>query len=155
MASVSITHEIQVAHRLLNLPGKCQNIHGHSMRVVLTLFALVDQDGIIGGLDFHTLKRHFREYLDHFYDHHLLLNEKDPWAQPLGLEMHVAEASSGRWTGPIERLPGLITMKGDPTTENIARSIWKWAKDVWGKYQIEVTVHETATNSIMIEKNGQ
>lgn len=141
---ITVRHNIEVAHRLYLLPGKCENIHGHSMWVELTLFGELDKNGILAGLDFGDVKKEFRHYLDSTFDHRLLLNEQDPWAQlvrhmpgdqPLSNDVH------------YKRLPGLQPISiGDPTTENLARIIAHWGATQFN-LPTDVVVHETAVNS--------
>jgi 6-pyruvoyltetrahydropterin/6-carboxytetrahydropterin synthase len=121
---------MEVAHRLSLLPGKCQNIHGHSMWVVAEFEGEVDAKGILLGMDFGSVKSDFRGYLDHTYDHRLLLNEVDEWAK----------------VDP----PGLCACPGDPTTENIARWIGEWSLDHFdgeGLDRVRIEVWETQVNS--------
>jgi 6-pyruvoyltetrahydropterin/6-carboxytetrahydropterin synthase len=133
--TLKVRHNIEVAHRLSLLPGKCEQIHGHSMWVVMELFGDVDEAGILLGLDFASVKREFRGHLDASYDHHLLLNKADTICQ----------------ISPVsDYLTGLVEVPGDPTTENIARWIGEWASEqfgVPGLYRIRVEVWETMTNS--------
>lgn len=133
VAEIYVQDYIQVAHRLINLPGKCQNIHGHSMLVRLYLIGVLDRTGLIVDsdgeiLDFSEVKRVFRNHLTAIYDHHLLLNEADHWARS-GVE-----------------LPGLTTCIADPTTENIA----KWIANHMSNFfpVSKVTIEETATNGV-------
>lgn len=133
---LAVKHNIEVAHRLFELPGKCENIHGHSMWVTLELKGELDEHGIMEGIEFGSLKKEFRSYLDTNYDHHLLLNEDDPWARvTTNLPPHY----------PDETLPGLQVVPGDPTTENIAKWVVEWAGEQ--DYPVAaVTVWETAVN---------
>lgn len=133
---IAVKHNIEVAHRLLLLPGKCENIHGHSMWVTLELKGELNQNGILEGIEFGALKKDFRDHLDSMYDHHLLLNATDPWSDIIvNLPPHY----------PDEHLPGLHVFPGDPTTENIAKWIGEF---MWSKYYhtSAVTVWETAVN---------
>jgi len=127
--TLRVRHNIEVAHRLFMLPGKCENIHGHSMWVTLDLLGhKIDVDGYLGGLDFGDVKRKFRAYLDTNYDHHLLLNGNDPLAK--------------------YDLPGVILCGNDPSTENIARWVAEWARQNFeGTPGFRVTVDETHVNS--------
>ena len=130
-----VKHNIEVAHRLLLLKGRCENIHGHSMIVQLELSGPIDANDCVLGLDFGEIKKVFREYLDTFYDHHLLLHTDDYLA--------------------AQDLPGAVRLyKGDPTTENIALTIKEWAQREWVIYNAEnaviVEVQETATNSVRV-----
>lgn len=135
MNLIAVKHNIEVAHRLSLLPGKCQNIHGHSMQVELELSGgELDERGIYEGIDFGSFKKTFREHLDAEYDHRLLLNTSDPLV-------------SGTAHAPGMLLPGQRLCPGDPTTENIALWIAEWAENDAGPYNVvRVIVWETATN---------
>jgi 6-pyruvoyl-tetrahydropterin synthase len=153
MAFVIVRHNIEVAHRLSLLEGKCEAIHGHSMMVDLQIFGQVDSRGLLDGLEFGLVKKRFREHLDTTYDHHLLLNESDPWAQDL-FEMVPTEMANPDG-GPgyvmqdvpkeMGKLPGLRTTPGDPTTENISRWVARWAAEAFQK-TVDVLVQETHVN---------
>jgi 6-pyruvoyltetrahydropterin/6-carboxytetrahydropterin synthase len=133
--TLKIRHNIEVAHRLSLLPGKCQQIHGHSMWVVAELTGEVNNKGILLGIDFGEAKATFRQHLDFTYDHHLLLNRADPVAESV--------------------LPGLCLCEADPTTENIAKWIGGWCStefDQNGLYRVRVEVWETQVNSATWEE---
>ena len=134
-ASLRVRHNIEVAHRLSLLPGKCENIHGHSMWVTLELRGHgIDESDRLDGLDFGAIKKAFRGYLDSTYDHHLLLNGDDP-------------------LGELE-LPGLRLCDGDPSTENIAYWIAQWARaEFQNTPAFRVQVDETHVNSAVWETN--
>jgi len=105
------------------------------MWVDLSLTGLVNGNGVLLGLDFATVKRHFRNYLDTFYDHRLLLNETDPL-----LNLLVKDVDGGY---------GANACTGDPTTENIARWIGEWAMQTFEAVDlrhIKVEVAETHCN---------
>lgn len=132
--TLAVRHNIEVAHRLFLLPGKCENIHGHSMWVTMRVEGQVDTNGILEGISFTDLKKVFRHHLDTTYDHHVLLNQQDPWA----------EATLNGDVGGT-RLPGLQATPGDPTTENIAFWIYEWGTDE-GIPVTSVDVWETSVN---------
>lgn len=137
MPSISVVHNIEVAHRLYETGGKCEQIHGHSMLVTMRVTGNIDAHGLLEGLNFTQVKRSFRRHLDDMYDHHLLLNKDDPWA-------HQLLAPGGtRLAGA--RLPGLQECEADPTTENIAKWIWTYFMEEI-PHPIEIQVQETATN---------
>jgi 6-pyruvoyltetrahydropterin/6-carboxytetrahydropterin synthase len=136
---IEFTHSIQVGHRLFLQPGKCQQIHGHSMHVRLALNVSFDQDGYAVNndrlpLEFGAVKKEIRSYLDDFYDHHLLLNENDPWAGIL-------------LAADFSALPGLRKVPGDPSTENIALWIAQHTANEF-RCTTSVTVQETDTNAV-------
>jgi 6-pyruvoyltetrahydropterin/6-carboxytetrahydropterin synthase len=138
---IEVRHNIEVAHRLYLTPGKCENIHGHSMWIDLKLYGHhLNSGGMLCGLDgrpleFGIVKRAFRAHLDSTYDHHLLLNVNDPWASPVDLDLN-----------RTEQLPGLVTVFGDPSTENIAKWIAEWAAKFF-KTDVDVLVRETSVNA--------
>ena len=127
--TLRVRHNIEVAHRLSLLPGKCEQIHGHSMWVVVELTGAVTPSGVVLGLEFGEVKKAFRDWLDTNFDHHLLLNVNDQYAK---LD-----------------LPGLRACAGDPTTENISRWIGEWtaAQFPKGLEHVKCEVWETQVNS--------
>ena len=146
-ASISVRHNIEVAHRLYETSGKCEAIHGHSMWVTLTLKGDVDRYGILEGINFGALKKIFRGHLDEQYDHHVLLNASDPFAQPI----YMLDPCEPEDTYEQTFLPGLSSTMGDPTTENIARWIGEYmethvARRWSGGLVHSVDVWETSVN---------
>ena len=135
--TVSVKHNFEMAHRL-QLPGKCQNIHGHSWICTLEVFGDVQENGII--IDFHELKNWFKKHLDDNFDHKLYLWGNDPW---LGQLRDRSKYSGGTELYP----PGLILVHEDPTTENIARRIGTAARMTFGlKYRYRVVLEEGLHN---------
>lgn len=132
---IAVKHNIEVAHRLFLLPGKCENIHGHSMWVTLYLKGNLNASGILESIEFGTLKKEFREHLDVLYDHRLLLNSDDPWARRVDT---TNETNA--------RLPGLKLCPNDPTTENIAKWIGEYCKSNIHDSVHAVDVWETSVN---------
>jgi 6-pyruvoyl-tetrahydropterin synthase len=130
---IAVKHNIEVAHRLSQLPGKCENIHGHSMWVKLELRGYLNENYILEGVDFGSLKKDFRGFLDSRFDHHLLLNNEDPLIANFGTPF-----AEGRY-------PGLNTMVGDPTTENIAYAVGTYMSSLY-PFTSAVEVWETAVN---------
>ena len=125
----SITKEIAFCfgHRLMNYKGKCNHIHGHNGKVVVTLSSeTLDAMGMVE--DFGRVKRTIGHWIDESLDHRLLLHEDDPLAPGL---MNAGE--------PI------VLMPDNPTTENIAKMIYEYAAKE-GFPVTEVTLWETPTS---------
>jgi 6-pyruvoyltetrahydropterin/6-carboxytetrahydropterin synthase len=138
MQSIKVKHNMEMAHRLSQTPGKCEAIHGHSWWVELEIGGDDDDHVLMGGLEFGEVKKQFRDHLDKNFDHKLLLHVDDPFAQDIAI---------GYDDTPVE-LPGLQRFGLDPTTENVAASIGRWARQHWGlKFQYRVTVWETTVNA--------
>jgi 6-pyruvoyltetrahydropterin/6-carboxytetrahydropterin synthase len=78
---IRVKHNFETAHRLPFLGGKCANLHGHSWRVEITLFASMQDEGIdANGLsvDFSLIKKHVRGWIDSYLDHGCMLGVDDP-----------------------------------------------------------------------------
>lgn len=138
MQTVSVKHNFEMAHRL-QLPGKCQNIHGHSWICTLEVFGDVNPEtGII--IDFHELKDYFKTWLDNNFDHKLMLNSTDPW---LGQLRDRSKLSGGTELYP----PGLLIENWDPTTENVAKCIGQIMRRRFGlDYRYRVVLEEGLHN---------
>ena len=145
MALLAVKHNIEVAHRLYDNKGKCEQIHGHSMWVTLSLTGTVNEKGFMDGIEFGMLKKEFRHYLDDNFDHRLLLNAADPFAGPI-YRIEEANDDSGIRYKKQEFLPGLVATLGDPTTENIAKWIYQGVRSVIGLTPHSVEVWETSVN---------
>lgn len=103
----------------------------------------MDEHGLLAGIDFASLKREFRGFIDTYLDHQCLLNKADPFAQPL-----FANQDGTDRVKPV--LPGLRACEGDPTTENIAAWIGSWAQVTLSiplVFRIGVEVEETPVNA--------
>ena len=80
----------------------------------------------------------------------LVLNKEDPWAETFYLHDTVEN-------DPVDgkQLPGLVTVPGDPTVENLARWIAEWAC-INFFCDVICSISETATNgaSVQFHWNG-
>ena len=77
MYRVSKSVSFCYGHRLLNYQGKCQHLHGHNARAVITLESReLDERGMV--MDFSEVKQLVWEWLDREIDHTLLLHRDDP-----------------------------------------------------------------------------
>ena len=68
--NVSRIFSFDSAHRLEDYVGKCNNLHGHTYRLELTVRGTPDQRGIV--MDFGDLKAIFKEYYEPILDHQYL-----------------------------------------------------------------------------------
>lgn len=127
MYSVSKSVSFCYGHRLLNYQGKCQHLHGHNARAVITLEGeTLDERGMVE--DFTRVKQLVWEWLDREVDHTLLLHRDDPVLPAL----HEAG----------ERV---MVLDENPTAEVIARMIFDYVKGK-GFPVVDVTVWETDTS---------
>ena len=78
MYLLSVEQNFDAAHCLRNYGGKCESVHGHSFKVVVTVKATrLDEIGL--GYDFTILKKQLGEVLSQ-YDHSSL-NDIPPFNQ--------------------------------------------------------------------------
>lgn len=114
-------------HRLLNYSGKCQHLHGHNARAVITLQRdTLDERGMVE--DFSELKRLVWEWLDREIDHTLLLHKDDP-------VLPLLQDSGER----------VMALEENPTAEVLARMIYEYVA-VKGFPVTDVTLWETETS---------
>lgn len=111
------------SHRIYkDYEGKCNNIHGHTYKVIIEIEGNVDQRGMV--VDFNILKRLVHD----FYDHKIILHKDDPLIECLK-----------------KNKQNMVILSHNPTAENIARQI---ACNILGHIDAEyvnVTVLETPT----------
>lgn len=97
-------------HRLLNYAGKCRFLHGHNGLIEVRVESRrLDRLGMV--VDFGEIKEKVQRWVDAELDHQMILNEKDPL---------IAELK--------KRGEPFVTLKGNPTAENIARHIFEYAR---------------------------
>jgi 6-pyruvoyltetrahydropterin/6-carboxytetrahydropterin synthase len=121
-----VTREIVFCygHRLLNYDGKCQHLHGHNGRAVISLEApTLDSRGML--VDFVDIKHKVQRWIDENLDHNMLLCRDDPLLPLLQ-----------------ERGERVFAMERNPTAENIARLIFEKTKEQ-GLPVVEVVLWET------------
>jgi 6-pyruvoyltetrahydropterin/6-carboxytetrahydropterin synthase len=75
----SITKEIYFCygHRLMNHAGKCQHLHGHSVKAAITVTAdELNNHGMV--CDFSDIKASASAYIEEQLDHNFLVYQDDP-----------------------------------------------------------------------------
>jgi 6-pyruvoyltetrahydropterin/6-carboxytetrahydropterin synthase len=61
----------------MNHPGKCRNLHGHSVKASITIEReLLNEEGMV--CDFSEIRDCAEQYIDLFLDHNFLLHKDDP-----------------------------------------------------------------------------
>jgi 6-pyruvoyltetrahydropterin/6-carboxytetrahydropterin synthase len=127
MYRVSKSVSFCYGHRLLNYQGKCQHLHGHNARAVITLESSeLDERGMV--MDFTEVKQLVWAWIDREIDHTLLLHRDDPvlpLLQEAGERVRITEEN--------------------PTAEVIARMIFDYLKGQ-GYPVTDVTLWETESS---------
>ena len=75
----TITKEVYFCygHRLMNHPGKCRNLHGHSVKASISIKqSTLNEQGMV--CDFSDVKACVDSFIDDVLDHNFLLHKDDP-----------------------------------------------------------------------------
>jgi 6-pyruvoyltetrahydropterin/6-carboxytetrahydropterin synthase len=145
--SVTIRHNFETAHRLPHIGGKCQNLHGHSWWVDVTVSGDASPRGIV--VEFGDLKKHLRQWIDGHLDHGAMLGRDDELVAALK-----AAESKVFVFGVSEPSFGLDW----PTVENVAELLARVADEGlraggWPGVRVSrVTVRETHVNAAEVSR---
>jgi 6-pyruvoyltetrahydropterin/6-carboxytetrahydropterin synthase len=124
---------IDAGHRVYGHEGKCKNLHGHSYQFdVYSISIHGDLDSLGRVIDFSILKDMIGEWLEHNWDHGVVLWEKD---------LIIDLWESGELTN--HKFYSLPTI---PTAENLAQYLLEKANELMKPFDIIVTkviCHET------------
>ena len=110
---VSRTFIFDAAHKLVDYPGKCANLHGHRYELTVTCQCVQDEDGI--DLDFMKLKSYVEENIIEALDHHYLndiIDMPNPTAENILLWVYgrlVPKLDSIGWLYSLELKEGRDT----------------------------------------------
>lgn len=113
-------------HRLMHHPGKCRNLHGHSVKAAVTVASEeLDASGMV--CDFSDVSKAAARYIDEMLDHNLLLHRDDPLVSVLA-----------------EKKERFLLLDEHPTAEYLARLIYEAVK-AEGLHVKQVTLWETTS----------
>lgn len=124
----TITKEVYFCygHRLMNHPGKCRNLHGHSVKAAISIERdALNEQGMV--CDFADIKECVEAYVDQNLDHNFLLHEDDPLVP-------VLKANNERFWALAEH----------PTAEVLSKMIFQHLKET-GFSVSQVVLWETAS----------
>jgi 6-pyruvoyltetrahydropterin/6-carboxytetrahydropterin synthase len=124
----TITKEVYFCygHRLMNHPGKCCNLHGHSVKAAISIERdALNEQGMV--CDFADIKECVEAYVDQNLDHNFLLHEDDPLVP-------VLKANNERFWALAEH----------PTAEVLSKMIFQHLKET-GFSVSQVVLWETAS----------
>lgn len=133
MYSVSKTFSFCYGHRLMNDPGKCGGLHGHTAKATIVIEAdELDKLGMVCHFD--QLKEKIGTWIEENLDHRMLLAEGDPLTKLLH-----------------EQGERVVTLAGNPTAENIAKMLFDETKAA-GLPVSEVEIWESPTSKATYRK---
>jgi 6-pyruvoyl-tetrahydropterin synthase len=123
-----ITKEVYFCygHRLMNHPGKCRNLHGHSVKACISIKSnQLDQQGMV--CDFSDVRDAVESFVDQHLDHNFLLHKDDPIIPAL-------QANNERF----------LAIDEHPTAEVLSKMIYQHLKQE-GLNVDQVVLWETAS----------
>ncbi len=96
-------HDFSAGHRVYGHENKCRHLHGHNYRVTWTVKSAVGLDTVGRVVDFGVINEKLCQWLEHHWDHRMLLWENDPML------------------GPLRAVdPTVVALPFNPTAENMA-----------------------------------
>lgn len=124
----TITKEVYFCygHRLLNHPGKCRHLHGHSVKAAISVsHADLNAQGMV--CDFADIREAVEVFIDQQLDHNLLLQKEDPLIPLL-----------------VAQNERFLALDEPPTAEVLSKMIFDYLKSQ-GFQVTQVTLWETAS----------
>jgi len=134
---ICVSHNFETAHRLFTVPGKCQNLHGHSWQVELTIVG-AGLDGREMLIEYGELKRSFRGWIDDNLDHGAMLHVGDPLLpvfKELGMKYY-----------PFDSNPTVEAVAAE-IAEVVGEQILPFCENGENCRLVAVKVKETSTNA--------
>lgn len=126
----TITKEVYFCygHRLMNHPGKCRNLHGHSVKAAISIShdQLNEQSMVC---DFADIREAVETFIDQTLDHNFLLHKDDPIVPML-----------------IAQNERFLALDEHPTAEVLSKMIFHYLKRQGFKVE-QVVLWETASAS--------
>lgn len=127
---ITVEHTISLGHRLPSYNGICASLHGHNVRVEVSV------NPIGRFLDFKDVGRALQQILEPL-DHALVLYGLDPVIPAVLAIM------------PEQRM---VLLNVEPTTEALAAYVWR-ELGLLTLHPLQVTVHETAKYSAAVSRD--
>lgn len=132
----TITKEVYFCygHRLMNHPGKCRNLHGHSVKAAISIsHEQLNDQGMV--CDFADIRDAVEAYIDQHLDHNMLLHRDDPIVPTL-----------------LAQNERFMALDEHPTAEVLSKMIFQALKQEGFKVE-QVTLWETASASACYREN--
>ncbi|MGR8953315.1 MAG: 6-pyruvoyl trahydropterin synthase family protein [Gammaproteobacteria bacterium] len=124
----TITKEVYFCygHRLMNHPGKCRHLHGHSVKASISIRQeQLNEQGMV--CDFSDLRDVVEAYIDQYLDHNFLLHKDDPIIPML-----------------VDNNERFMALDEHPTAEVLSKMIYRYLQEA-GLNVAQVVLWETAS----------
>lgn len=130
MPTITRRIEFDAGHRVLYHESKCANLHGHRYVAEVSVSA-PELDRLGRVIDFSVLKAKVGAWVDHYWDHNILLHQDDPlvscWHNDLKLLNDCSHKARDVF-GPKE--PFIVPGKRNPTAEVLAELLFDKAQEL-------------------------
>jgi len=108
-------------HRLVRYEGKCKHLHGHTYTAELCFIGILDTTGFV--IDFNEITHKVKKWIDENWDHGVFVSDED--TKLLDFLQDNAERH--------------YIIKGNPTSEHIARELFNVVNSVMASVLIDGT----------------
>jgi 6-pyruvoyltetrahydropterin/6-carboxytetrahydropterin synthase len=141
MYEISKEFEFDFGHRVWNQEldvhlscgkgNKCRFLHGHRGKILIYLQNKSLEKGMV--TDFNHLAW-FKKWIDDYFDHKFLLDEKDPFLSDLRekfsfSEEYIPNTNIKRTIGDSDYLNSFVIVPFTPTAENLSKFIFNLVKE--------------------------
>ena len=108
MFEVSVEEMFSAGHALRHYRGKCENVHGHNWRVMVTFVGeTVDKAGML--VDFVEVKKSMSKVID--YLDHQFINDLKPFDELSPSAENIARFFFDEMSTDLARIPGEVACK--------------------------------------------
>jgi 6-pyruvoyltetrahydropterin/6-carboxytetrahydropterin synthase len=130
---VNVTISFCAGHRLLNYDGPCANLHGHNYEAIIYCTGPIKDNGFVA--DFSEVKKAYKTWIDDNWDHGMILNENDPYIEPIRADKMK-----------------VFAMASNPTAENMALHLLSIREAILpGKLITAISIRETNNNLATVQ----
>lgn len=136
MAVITRKLEFDAAHRVLGHESKCAHLHGHRYVAEISITA-ADLDDIGRVLDFSVVKRLVGGWIDEYWDHNIILSDRDPLA---------VLWRSGQSSVFGDRAPYIMPNDMNTTVECLVQELYRACVSLLKSYPVRVVhirIYET------------
>lgn len=135
MYKVTKEFSYSIAHRIMGHAGDCSFIHGHTLRLFVTLHETnLNSEGMI--MDFKDLKELVHTVIGKYLDHSLILSYHDP----------LTSTFQGIKRPEFNDFIKLYLLDASPTAENLSKHIYNLLAPKLFPTLYKVTVYETPSS---------
>lgn len=131
MCRVVVELSFEAAHRLLGYKGICNNLHGHSYKLLVSVSGDINEMGFV--VDFDVLEKKLKRWISKNWDHSVILNKRDTKLISFLKRMNFR----------------YFLLDSNPTAENMAVFLKRVLEKKIGK-SVQIVLYETQNSSVRV-----